>query len=285
MTGPFRKSRGFALLVLSAAPIALTGCQGSGAFATLQENLSTLADQQAQMLVQMQQLSAKVDAIEIPAAPHGARGKDAKRKPGSPDPKVTYKVDVGDAHRTGGKQPLVTLVAWSDFQCPYCARVGPTMTQLEKEYGDDLAIVFKHNPLSFHKRAMAAALAAEAAGRQGKFWPMHDKLFANNKALTDDNFVTFAQQLQLDVETFRKDLADDALAAKIKRQQTQGVSLGARGTPAFFVNGRFVSGAQPLAAFKTLIDEEKKKAERLIAAGTPRAKVYDAVVGKGRSKV
>jgi protein-disulfide isomerase len=132
---------------------------------------------------------------------------------------------------------------------------------------------------------MPAALAAEAAGKQGKFWEMHDKIFENQKDITDENFVAWAGELGLDVAQFKKDLADEGLKKKITDQQTQGVTLGARGTPAFFVNGRFLSGAQPVDAFKKLIDEEKAKADKLIAAGTPKAQVYEKTIANGKTKV
>ena len=275
-----------------AALIALGGCQGSGAFATLQQNLAGLNDQQTQILAKLDSLDKKVDGIEIPAAGaapaapgRGDAAKPAGPQPGKPDPAATYRVDLDGAHWTGGENALVTVVAWSDFQCPYCQRVGPTMETLKKDYGDDIKIAFKHNPLSFHNRAMAAATAAEAAGKQGKFWEMHDKLFENNKDLTDENFAKWAGEIGLDVDQFEKDLTDKALAEKITKQQAQGMTLGARGTPAFFVNGRFLSGAQPVDAFKAIIDEEKKKAEALVARGTPRARVYEAVVASGKTKV
>ncbi len=135
-----------------------------------------------------------------------------------------------------------------------------------------------------HNRAMAAALAAEAAGKQGKFWEMHDKLFQDPRALTDENFDKYATEIGLDLAKFKEDMKDKKLEAKIKKQQSQGTTLGARGTPAFFVNGRFLSGAQPFEAFKGLIDEEMKKADKLLAAGTPKAKLYDAVIAKGKTK-
>ena len=132
---------------------------------------------------------------------------------------------------------------------------------------------------------MPAALAAEAAGRQGKFWEMHDKLFENQKAMTDENFIAWAGELGLDVEKFKKDMADPAVKKMIQGQQAQGMTLGARGTPAFFVNGRFLSGAQPVAAFKRLIDEEMKKVDKLLASGVPKAKVYEKTIEKGKTKV
>jgi protein-disulfide isomerase len=135
-----------------------------------------------------------------------------------------------------------------------------------------------------HNRAMPAALAAEAAGKQGKFWEMHDKLFENMRDLTDENFDKWAGEIGLDVGKFKKDMQDPALKKKIEQQQQQGNVLGARGTPAFFINGRFLSGAQPVPAFKALIDDEMKKAEKLLAAGTPADKLYDKVIEKGKPK-
>ena len=135
-----------------------------------------------------------------------------------------------------------------------------------------------------HPRAMPAAKAAEAAGKQGKFWEMHDKLFQDPRALTDENIEKYATEIGLDMAKFKEDLKDKKLEAKIKKQQSQGSTLGARGTPAFFVNGRFLSGAQPFEAFKALIDEEMKKADALLAKGTPKDKLYDAVIAKGKTK-
>ena len=274
------------LALLIAAAIGLGGCQGAGAFAQVNEKLNQIADGQTQVLAKLDALEQKL--ANMPAAGPAAPGKQPGQQgpqPGKPDPAATYKVTVDDAVTKGSAEALVTLVEWSDFQCPYCSRVGPTMKQLEKDYGGDLRIAFKHNPLGFHPRAKPAALAAEAAGKQGKFWEMHDKLFENQKDLTDENFVAWAGELGLDVEQFKKDIADPALAKKVDAQQAQGATLGARGTPAFFVNGRFLSGAQPVENFKKLIDEEKAKAEKLVAAGTPKAQVYDKVIANGKTKV
>ena len=135
-----------------------------------------------------------------------------------------------------------------------------------------------------HPRAMPAAKAAEAAGKQGKFWEMHDKLFQDTKALSDANIEKYATELGLDMAKFKADMADKALETKIRKQQSQGSTLGARGTPAFFVNGRFLSGAQPFEKFKVLIDEEMKKADALLAKGTPKDKLYDAIIAKGKTK-
>ena len=134
-----------------------------------------------------------------------------------------------------------------------------------------------------HNRALPAAQAAEAAGKQGKFWEMHDKLFENMKDLTDENFAKWAGEIGLDVEKFKKDMADPELNKKITDQQKLGTSLGARGTPAFFINGRYLSGAQPKEAFKALIDEEMKKADALIAKGIAKDKVYEETIKNGKT--
>ena len=130
---------------------------------------------------------------------------------------------------------------------------------------------------------MPAAKAAEAAGKQGKFWEMHDKLFENQKALSAESYIAYAGELGLDVEQFKKDLADPALDKKVMAQQAQGATLGARGTPAFFVNGRFLSGAQPVESFKALIDEEMKKADALLAKGISKDKLYAEVIKAGKT--
>ncbi len=134
-----------------------------------------------------------------------------------------------------------------------------------------------------HNRAQAASQAAEAAGKQGKFWEMHDKLFENFKDLSDENFAKWAGELSLNLDQFKKDMEDPELKKKIAEQQKLSMSLGARGTPAFFVNGRYLSGAQPKEAFKAIIDEEIKKADALIAKGTPRDKVYEETIKNGKT--
>jgi protein-disulfide isomerase len=211
--------------------------------------------------------------------------KAAKPSFPKPDPAAVYRVEIGDSHVKGPVDALVTVVMWTDYQCPYCARVQPTMTQLEEIYGRDIRFVHKHNPLGFHPQAMPAALGSEAAGKQGKFWEMHDKIFENQKDLADERFIAYATELGLDVEQFKKDMASDELKKKITEQQTQGVTLGARGTPAFFVNGRFLSGAQPLENFQTLIDEELAKARVLVDRGVPRMQVYEVTIAEGRTKL
>lgn len=168
---------------------------------------------------------------------------------------------------TGGKDALVTIIEVSDFQCPFCSRVGPTMKKVKEAYKENVRIVWANNPLSFHNRAKPAALAAMAAHRQGKFWEMHDKLFANQRALTDDNFKKWATELKLDLAKFDKDMKDDALSKQIDREQKAAQATGARGTPGFFINGKLLSGAQPFPAFKKEIDAALEAAKKSRDAG------------------
>jgi len=121
---------------------------------------------------------------------------------------------------------------------------------------------------------MPAAKAAMAAHRQGQFWAYHDKLFANQRALTSDNLVRWAEELGLDVDQFRKDMADPALEQVIRRQQQAVVSLGARGTPGFFINGEPLRGAQPYEKFEEVVTRQLDAARKLVEQGTPREQAW-----------
>jgi protein-disulfide isomerase len=195
-----------------------------------------------------------------------------------------YKVAVGDAPTKGAKQPKVTIIEFSDFQCPFCSRVVPTMTSLLKDYGNDVSVTFRHNPLPFHNNAMPAALAAEAAREQGKFWEMHDKLFAGQQNLDRPSLEKFAQEIGLNMPKFKEALDKEKGKERIKKDMDDAAKFGARGTPNFFINGRNFRGAQPLEAFKGVVDEEIKKADAKIAAGTPRGQVYAALTATGLDK-
>jgi len=197
------------------------------------------------------------------------------------DADPTYKIPVGDAHVKGPADALVTIVEFSDFQCPFCSKVGPTLKQIEETYGAKVRVAFKHNPLPFHPNAVPAAMAAEAAGAQGKFWEMHDLLFANQKALTRPDLESYAAQLHLDMERFKRDLDTNAFKSKIDAQQAQARQLGASGTPGFFINGKFLRGAQPYPAFKAIIDRELAAAEKLTGSGVSKAQVYDRIISRG----
>ena len=164
------------------------------------------------------------------------------------------KIDVGNSPTKGPKNAKVTVVEFSDFECPYCKRGANTVEEILKAYPKDVKVVFKNLPLSFHKNAKPAAIAALAAGKQGKYWEMHDELFKNQRGLTADYFLKSAKTIGLNVDQFKKDIADEALAKQVADDEAGARKLGITGTPGFVVNGVLLEGAQPLPAFKKVID-------------------------------
>ncbi|MFA5021908.1 MAG: thioredoxin domain-containing protein [Patescibacteria group bacterium] len=158
-------------------------------------------------------------------------------------------------HIRGNANAKVTLIVISDFQCPYCQRHEPTMQQVLKNYGDKVRIVWRNFPLtSIHPYAEKAAEAAECAGEQDKFWEMHDKLFENQSALTNDDLKSYAKALGLNTSKFNDCLDSSKMAAKIAKQSEESQAAGVSGTPGTFVNDQLVKGAYPYDTFKTMID-------------------------------
>lgn len=183
----------------------------------------------------------------------------AAPQPRRPDPSQRVEIPRGGAALRGPEQAKVSIVEYSDFQCPFCARVVPTLNQIRETYGDQVNLVYKHLPLRIHPEAQPAAAAAEAAGLQGKFWEMHDKIFAGQRELSDAKYVEWARELGLDLERFDRDRKSEAVRARIAQDEQEAERFGVSGTPAFFINGRFLSGAQPFDAFQRVIDDELKR--------------------------
>lgn len=192
-----------------------------------------------------------------------------------------FRVPIGDSPVRGRPDAKVTLVLFSDFQCPFCSRAEKTVDELARTYGDDLRVVFKHRPLPFHARAMPAALAVEAARDQGHFWEMHDRLFAAQGALGDAELEAHAQALGLDVARWKAALASPALSARIAADAQLADRLHVDGTPTLFFNGHKLEGAQPLARMKAAVDAELKKADGKLALGVARAALYDDLTAHG----
>lgn len=183
----------------------------------------------------------------------------AKKRRSGPDPSIVYAVNTKGAPTLGPNAAKVRIVEFSDFQCPFCSRATPTLKKIHENYPDQVQIVFMHLPLSFHKNAQGAALAAAAAQRQGKFWEMHDKIFADQRALSPEKYLAFAAEIGLDVEQFEKDAASAQVKSFVEANKREAGRLGVTGTPGFFINGRFLSGAKPYDSFKVIIDEELAK--------------------------
>jgi len=167
----------------------------------------------------------------------------------------TATLNVKDAYLRGPKGAPVTVVEFADYECPYCQRVKPDLQKLEAEYGNKVAIVYKDFPLPMHHRAEKAAEAARCAGEQGKFWEYNDVLFYS-KMLDVNNLKQHAHVLKLDEQRFDKCLDDGTEAAAVKKDLEEGKHLGLSGTPSFFVNGHFISGAVEYGALKELVDQQ-----------------------------
>ncbi|HEY2736454.1 MAG TPA: thioredoxin domain-containing protein, partial [Polyangiales bacterium] len=157
---------------------------------------------------------------------------------------------IEDAPSRGAPMAKVTIVEFSDFQCPHCAAVDPELRRLLREFDGSVRLVYKAFPLTGHSRAIAAARAAEAARAQGKFWEMHDLLFEHQQALEDADLERYAAQLGLDIERFDHDLNDDATAKRVEADRQLGEKLGIEATPSFFVDARpFRESPRNLAAY------------------------------------
>ena len=137
------------------------------------------------------------------------------------------------------KDPKLTIVEFTEFQCPYCSRIAPTMKELNQKYPDKIKFVYKHFPLSFHANAQAAAAASIAAHKQGKFWEFRYALAPHSRELSDSMYIAVAKEVGLDVEKFKKDMVlDSAMMARIDKDFQLGVKVGVQGTPNFYINGK-----------------------------------------------
>ncbi|MCY1021041.1 DsbA family protein [Pyxidicoccus sp. MSG2] len=164
-----------------------------------------------------------------------------------------------DAPSIGARDARVTVEVWSDFQCPYCARGATIIDGLREKYGNQVRIVFRHQPLPMHANAKLAAVASMAAHEQGKFWEMHDVLFDNQRSLDRASLEGYAKGLGLDLGRFRQALDSATLANYVDADTVEAQKRGIAGTPTFFINGKSVMGARPLADFTQLVDAELKR--------------------------
>jgi len=178
----------------------------------------------------------------------------------------------------------VTIVEFGDMQCPFCNRVQPTLDRIRDRYGNDVRIVFKHNPLPFHDRALPAAIAlAEAHDQRGDaaFWAMHDLMWQNHGDLDRSHLESYARQVGLSLPRFRRALDRQTHQSVIDTDRQLASDLGATGTPSFFINGRRLTGAQPFQSFADVIDEELAEARQLVQSGTPRSRLYAEIIADG----
>ena len=171
-------------------------------------------------------------------------------------PRFTVNVADSDPSLGNAKAP-VTLVEFSDFQCPFCLRVAPTLKQIRAKYGDNVRIVWKDFPLTqIHPQAFKASEAGHCAAEQGKFWEFHDRVYANQQAMQPDDLKKYAAAVGVDAEKFNACVAKSKHAEVVRNGVAEGTRLGINSTPTVFINGRRVSGAQPYEVFAGIIDEE-----------------------------
>jgi len=169
------------------------------------------------------------------------------------------KLAINGAPFKGAEKPKITLVEFSDFQCPYCSRAIAEVDTILKAYPKDIKLVFKQFPLEIHSEAQLAAEASLAANAQGKFWPMHDKMFANFRKLSRDNVFLWAKESGLDMDKFKADIQSGKFRTVVEKDVKDGFEAGVQGTPTFFINGQRYNGLLDLASVKSILDAELKK--------------------------
>jgi protein-disulfide isomerase len=165
-------------------------------------------------------------------------------------------VDSSGHPALGPANAPITIVEFSDFQCPFCRATEPTLKELRSPYGDKIRLFYMDYPLPMHAHALDAARAARCAGEQGKFWPFHDALFADQQKLAPADLKATAQSLGLDTGKFNGCLDQSKYTEQVNQDEARGKQVGINGTPGFFVNGRLISGAQKVDVFEEMIDDE-----------------------------
>ncbi len=190
-----------------------------------------------------------------------------------------------DDPKRGGAEPLVTIVEFAEFQCPYCKRVQPTLEQVLSTYGDDVQLVWKDNILAFHPRANPAAQVARAVyakSGDAAFFEVHDALFASQPRLEFEDLVKAASGHGVTPWLLGNAIRQKKYDVRLQASADLATEYSARGTPQFFINGRRLKGAQPYQAFETVIEEELKKARALLAQGVARSAIYEYVMEHGK---
>ena len=174
-----------------------------------------------------------------------------------PPPVFRANVNIGGAPVRGSVNAPVTIIEFSDFHCPYCKQVQPTIARILSEYGDRVRLAYRDFPLDrLHPNARKAAEAARCANDQGKFWEFHDKLYSGGTDVSSEKLAGFAKEVDLDAAAFQQCVASRKHQAEIDRDIQEASSVGVTGTPGFFINGRLISGAQPYEGFAQVINEE-----------------------------
>jgi len=171
------------------------------------------------------------------------------------DAGVVYRIDAGKSPVRGAKDAPVTIVEFSDFQCPYCAGLESTLDQVLKAFPKEVGLIYKQFPLNIHQYARQAALASMAAHQQGKFWPMHDKMFQNLSAISEENIKKWAKEVGLNMADFEKSMQSGVLETLVQRDIADGAAARVLGTPTLFINGKRVQDRSFEGFKKTILEE------------------------------
>lgn len=236
-----RTSRTFVTAVLALALVA-PGC-------AQKSDIEAVQTTQKEILAKLEKIEKDIAAR--PAAPAAAQRPQV-------DPNKVYEIPVGNSAVRGPKDAPVTIVMFSDFQCPFCAQSAPIVDDVLKAYPNDVNFMMKQFPLKqIHPNAEPAARAAIAAGKQSKFWEMHDELYKNFRSLTPETIKGIAEKLSLDMAKFEADMSSDAAKKQVEEELALGAKSDVRGTPSFFINGKIAQN-RSLEGFKAQVDTELK---------------------------
>jgi protein-disulfide isomerase len=234
-------------LLLAASATLLTGCWGASGQQLSEDDVKRIVDDYIK-----NDTGKVLDAINA----YAMQQQEAARQKAEDEAFNNPIKDTIAAHTPvwGSATAPITIIEYSDFQCPYCARAHQVVQQLKQKYGaDKIRIAYKHLPLGFHENARPAALAAQAANRQGKFWEFHDQLFANQDNLSEATLVKIATELKLDLKKFNADRASPDIAKEVDADLADAQRLQIQGTPNFLVNGVPLRGAMPIEQFDATI--------------------------------
>jgi protein-disulfide isomerase len=260
-------------LLLAVAVSGLVGCQQQGS---------------SGVEAKLDDINQRLERIEGMVKQGAGAQRPMPQRPPGPDPAKVYAVPIEGAPAKGPANAKITVVKAFEFACPFCERARPTMDEIVKTYGDDVRIVYKHY-IVHPATATIPSQAVCAAHKQNKFAEMEnliwEKGFKANRNLSQENMETLATELKLDLNRFKADMQGEC-AKLVQKDHQELAQVGVTGTPGFFINGRFIRGAQPFPAFKAVIDEELKKANERIEKGAAADKYYQEwVLGKGEKKI
>lgn len=199
---------------------------------------------------------------EFKAGKNPAEVKSAMDQQGAPSQRIlddAVKIPIAGAPAKGPANAKITIVEFSDFQCPYCSQAVTKADDLLKRYPNDVRLVFKQFPLDMHSQAKLAAMAGLAANEQGKFWPLHDKMFANFRKVNRDNILLWAKESGLDMFRFTNALDSGRFGKTVEKDMSDGVNAGVQGTPTFFINGQRLNAPLDYDVVKPIFEAELAK--------------------------